>query len=439
MPKKNLNLWPVLLLTVLGAQTLEVDLATVRQLALENNPQMKLAEKSREKAQAQVKEARAALLPKVSAFSRYQRAWELPTIFFDNPAGPGKISFKMGSYHTLVSGVNIKQPLFVGGAVWTGYQMNKLNAQLVDLQSQATKENILMDAISAYWGYLFARSTVQVMEAALKTAQENLNQVKEFQAAGKSSDFDVLRAEVQVATYQPQVISARNNARLAESRLKMVMGLDETVTLVPRDSLVYRPNDWSGYSVDDLFRMAVENRPEAQQIDLQKSLAKKQLVLARSSLAPALQFATDYQYQGERDNSQFTKDDFFKSFNSSLSLSIPLFNGGEAHSKIQQAKIGIREVEDQEEAFLQGIRMEIESAYYTMKEAEEKVTAQEKLVEQAQEAFRLAKLRYAEGASTQLEVMNAELALDQARMTYQQSLLEYNLALSGLEKAVNQL
>jgi len=83
--------------------------------------------------------------------------------------------------------------------------------------------------------------------------------------------------------------------------------------------------------------------------------------------------------------------------------------------------------------------MEVEGAYFTMQEAEQKVAAQIKLVEQAQEAFRLAKLRYREGASTQLDVMNAELSLNQAQMTYQQSLFEYNLALAGLEKALNQL
>ncbi|MFQ6613330.1 MAG: TolC family protein [Fidelibacterota bacterium] len=429
----------MVLLSVTLAQSIELDLRQVRELALKNNSEIKLARKAVEKSGRQIEESRGKLLPTVSAFANYQRAWELPTIFFDNPNGPGKITFKMGSEHTLISGLNFQQPLYLGGAAWNGYQLSRLGKTMAELQAGSTRESVLLNATSAYFGLLFARSAVAVMETALQTAQENLKQVQEFKAAGKASDFDVLRAEVQVATYQPQVISARNNVRLAESRLRMVTGIDQQTELIIRDQLSYEPNSLVKQSVEDLYQLALEQRPEVGMITLRKTMAEKQLSLARAVQIPSLVFNTAYRYQGERQDSQFTKDDFFKSFNSSIAINIPLFNGLQTRAKIQTAKIGIREIEDQKEALLRNIRMEVEAAYFTMEEAEQKVTAQTKLVEQAREAFRLAKLRYREGASTQLEVMNAELALNQAQMTYQQSLFEYNLAQAGLEKALNQL
>ena len=88
---------------------------------------------------------------------------------------------------------------------------------------------------------------------------------------------------------------------------------------------------------------------------------------------------------------------------------------------------------------MDGIKLEVKNAYLTMREAEEKVSTQELTIDQAEEALRLAKLSYAEGASTQLDVLNANLSLKQAKMNYQQSLLEYNLALAGLKKAINEL
>ncbi len=428
-----------LLLTILTAQSIELDLETVRQLALQNNPQVKLSQKAIDKASQQVQEARGGLLPTVNAFANYQRAWELPTIFFDNPNGPGKISFKMGSEHTVMTGLTIQQPLYLGGAAWNGYKVSQLGKSMAETQARSTRESILLEATSAYLSLLFTRSVVSVIESALETAQENLKQVKEFRSAGKASDFDVLRAEVQVATYRPQVISARNNVRLAESRLRMVTGIDQSTELVIHDQLSYEPNSLIEQDVNDLFQLALERRPDIQLLELQKAVAEKQLSLARAAQSPAIFFKTAYQYQGERQDLNFTGNDFFKSFNSSLSLSIPVFNGFQTRAKIQKAKIGLREVDDHKEALLRGIRMEVEGAYFTMQEAEQKVAAQIKLVEQAQEAFRLAKLRYREGASTQLDVMNAELSLNQAQMTYQQSLFEYNLALAGLEKALNQL
>ncbi|NOZ75851.1 MAG: TolC family protein [FCB group bacterium] len=420
-------------------QSIELDLGKVRNLALKNNPDVKLAQKAIEKSGRQIQESRGGLLPTVSAFANYKRAWELPTVYFDNPNGPGKISFKMGSEHTFISGLNFQQPLFLGGAAWNGYQLSRLGKTMAELQANTTRESVLLNATSAYFSLLFARSSVSVMESALQTAKENLKQVQEFKAAGKSSDFDVLRAEVQVATYQPQVISARNNVRLAESQLRMVTGLDQNTELVIHDKLSYKPNSLVSRNVDDLYRMALERRPEVNMIYLRKTMAEKQLNLVQAAQSPALVFNTAYQYQGERQDFNFSKDDFFKSFNSSIGINIPLFNGLQTRAKIQQARISIRETDDQKEALLRGIRMEVEAAYFTAEEAEQKVIAQTKLVEQAREAFRLAKLRYREGASTQLEVMNAELLLNQAQMTFQQSLFEYNLALAGLEKAINQL
>jgi len=345
----------------------------------------------------------------------------------------------MGSENTVTAGLNLQQPIFLGGAAWNGYQMSKLGNKLAQNQEQTTRQSVLFDATGAYYSVLFTRSAVEVMETALETARENLKQVQEFRAAGKSSDFDVLQAEVQAASYQPQVISARNNARLAESRLRTVIGLDPSVELVINDKLTYEPSDLTKQDIDNIFNLALTNRPEVRSIKLQKSMAQRQLSLARAAYSPALIFQTAYQYQGQRNDLNFTGDDFNKSFNSSLSLSIPIFNGLQTSAKVQQAKIGLHEVDDQREALVRGIRMEVEGAYFTMQEAEEKVTAQIKLVEQAREAFRLAKLRYQEGASTQLEVMNSELVLSQAQMTHQQSLYEYNLALAGLQKALNQL
>jgi len=277
------------------------------------------------------------------------------------------------------------------------------------------------------------------MQSTLATAEENLKQVQEFLNAGKASDFDVLRAEVQVATIQPQVISAKNSARLAESRLRMVIGVDQSTILETSEKLMYAPSALLHQSLEEVYQQALDRRPEVQSLSFKKSMAQKQLQIARSSRLPSIMMQTAYQYQGQRNDFNFDNNDFIKSFNTSLAFSFPIFNGFQTRANVQKAKIGLGEVDDQQEALLRGIRMEVEGAYFTMQEAEEKVTAQTKLVEQATEAFRLASLRYQEGASTQLDVMNSELALSQAKMTYQQSLLEYNLALAGLEKALNQL
>jgi len=170
-----------------------------------------------------------------------------------------------------------------------------------------------------------------------------------------------------------------------------------------------------------------------------KKLAEKQVNLAKAKYSPSLVFGTAYQYQAFRDDFDFTTDDLVKSFNSSISLSIPIFSGFATKAKVQQAKIAVKEVDYQAESAIDGIKLEVKAAYFKMKEANENVQTQEKTIEQAKEALRLAELMYSEGASTQLDVLNANVALNQAKMNYQKSLYEYNVALANLKKAINQL
>jgi outer membrane protein TolC len=421
------------------AQRLELDLATAHELALKNNPDYRLSEESVRHSKAQITQARGGLFPAVDAFSQYQRAWELPTVVFDNPTGPGKIEFKMGTEHTLVYGVNFQQPLFAGGAIWSGYRMTKHGYNIAQSQHQAMRQNILLAVSSAYYGVLFSNSVVRVVEEALETAQENLEQVQTIREVGQASDFDVLRAEVAVANYRPLLVSARNNARLAKSQLRQIMGIEGDQEFIFTEELTYVNNIFSGQTVEGLVNVALKNRPEIDILKEQKQLAQRQLVLARSALLPNIMFGTSYQYQGLKDEFDFKQDDFFKSFNSTVSLNLPLFHGWQTRARIQTSKIGIRESEIQEKSLMDGLRLEVETAFFLIQEKEENVLTQIKIIDQAREALRLARLQYAEGGGTQLDVMNAETALNQSRMNYQQSLFEYNVAMAQLKKALNQL
>ena len=432
---------PLLLLfsaSVLSAQALELDLNTAQQIALESNDQYKIAQEAVNKAKAQVTEARGGMLPSLSAFSQYDRAWDLATVVFDDP-NFGPISFKMGTEHTIVYGLSFQQPLFLGGAVWSGYKMAKHGYNIAEASLTAARQDVLLQATSAYYGLLFSRSVVRVMEQAYATAQENLDQVETLRSVGSASDFDVLRAEVQVANLLPTLTSVKNGVKIAESQLLMVLGIEEQVKIVTLDSLAFLPNNYSDTTLDEFFDRALQNRSDIKIMEQQKSIMQKQVTLARSSFLPAVMFQTNLQYQGMKNEFDFSDDDVFRSSNSSISLSIPLFSGFKTAGKVQQAKAAVREADFQKDALYKMVRLEVETAYLAINEKEQSVMTQSKIIDQAEEALRLARLRYAEGLSTQLDVMNAESALNQARMNYEQSLFDYNIAVAQLKKALNEL
>jgi outer membrane protein TolC len=438
----------------LNAETINLDLNTARELALNNNPSLKLAQEGVAKSRAKVGEARSAFMPSLSAFGQYQHAWELQKTVMPNfikammvgmvpqttlDLMPDYMAVSFGMENTVAAGISLSQPIYTGGMIWNAYQMSKIGANISTSQLKVTEQKILCDVASAYYGVLFANSAAEVAEEGLHSAQQNLEQVQKFFEVGKASRFDVLRAEVQVANFTPMVISANNAKRLAESNLRVMLGVNDDVNFNYVEKLQYVETDLIDLTLDDLLTTAIKERPEVKMLSDQKKIAQKQVTLNQAAYLPTVAFGTSYQYTGQRNDIKFVSDDFYKSFNSSISLSIPIFNGFSTRTKVQQAKIAVKEIDYQAENALNGIKLEVKSAYYKLKEANENVQTQSKTIEQAKEALRLSELMYSEGSSTQLDVLNANVALNQAQMNYQKSLYEYNVALATLKKAVNQL
>jgi len=425
---------------LVNAQTMELNLEEAKNIALKNNPNVKIAREGVKKAKSQVVEARSSFMPSVNGFTSVQHAWELPTMVLNLPPEMGgQRKFKMGTENNIVYGFNLNQPLFTGGAIVNGYKMRKSAQKIAEANLISTEQNILNSVTTVYYSVLFAQSAVRVSKEALESTNKNLEQVKKFFNAGKASRFDVLRAEVQLANIKPMLVSSQNQLKLAKSQLCTILGIEKETEFIFSDKLEFVESNLIDMPIEQLINIALKNRPEMDMLNNQGEIASRQLSLAKANYMPSLILGTSYQYQGMRDDFDFSNDDFYKSFNSSLSLSIPLFTGFKNSSKIQQAKIGIKESNHQKESFSNKIELEVKTAFYKMKEAKENVSTQEKTIEQAKEALRLADLMYFEGSSTQLDVINANFALNQAKMNYQQSLFTYNVALSNLKKSINQL
>ncbi|MFA6744103.1 MAG: TolC family protein, partial [Candidatus Neomarinimicrobiota bacterium] len=352
---------------------------------------------------------------------------------------PEYLEMAFGLENVLIAGIQLQQPIYLGGTIRNGYNISKLGYNIAQLQFKSIEQNVLNELTSSYYRVLFTKSTLTVFQEALQSAEQNLEQVNKFYNVGKASNFDLLRAEVQVANTKPFVASAKNNFRLSESGLRMIMGIDESIELNFVEELELYYSELTIKSLEELMEIALISRPEIQMLNDQKSITKKQVSLSKASFLPTVVFGTSYQYQGMRNDLNFNSEDFNKSFNSSISISVPLFSGMKNSAKYQQAKIAVKETEHQAESLINSIKLEVKSAYYTMQEALEKVQTQQKTIEQAKEAQRLAHLMYSEGSSTQLDILNADLAVQQAQMNYQQSLFEYNVALANLKKAINQL
>jgi len=420
--------------------TLELSVA----IALEKNPEVRIAEKELDKAKAGIWEAYSALLPSLDASANFVHAWDLqttkiPNFLQDVLGGPDFLDFAMGLENTFTYGAMLTQPLFLGGAGIAGIQMADAVRDAAEDDLDSKRQNLIYQTADAFYGCLLARELVEVQTKALDQAEANLDLVLKRVDVGSASKFDRMRAEVEAANLKPAVISARNNYQAAMTGLRMILGLDKNTVIDLEGALEYVPDDYAGISLADLQAQAVKTRPELHALTSQKRMASKGVVLARSEFLPKLFFSTDYSFLGMRNDYKFTNDDFSKGFTSTLSLQIPLFRGFRTCKQYQKARLDYMITLDGEKLTRDGIAAEVEIGYNKFKESSEKYQAAKESISLAEEALRLANLMYEEGASTQLDVLSSQLALTQSRLNYASALHEYQMARYNLRRVTGLL
>jgi len=424
-------------------------------LALENNPDFQIAQRELVKARAAVTEAYSAVLPSLQGSVNFQHAWEIQQSTIPNflkfmlgPAAdlvpelkqmPDFVQISFGLENTFTYGLVLQQPLFLGGAGLAGIKIASAARRAAEHNMEMTKQELIYRSTQAFYSCLLAEELVEVQAQALEQAEANLEIVQKKYRAGSASGFDRMRAEVEAANLRPSLISARNGLKLALTNLRNILGFSETVDLELQGSLFYVDDEFAERGLNELRALAMEGRPEIAALEQQKTIARKSVALARSSFLPKVYFQTDYSFLAMRNDYNFQRDDFSKGFSSAISLQIPLFQGFRNAKQYQKAQVDVRIMVDTEKKIRDGISAEVEMAFHNFSEAREKYLSAAESVELAEEALRLANLTYEEGASTQLDVLNSNLALTRARMNTASSIFEYQMARYELRKVTGVL
>lgn len=433
-----------------GQEKLTLTLATSVDYALKHNPELKMAEKEVAKANAGIGEAFSSILPQLDASANFQHNWAIQSQTIPNflkpmlgpmasPGMPDFVKISFGLKNTFTYGAQISQPLFLGGAGIAGIQTAKAAKRAAQQNMEMKRQNLIQQTVNAFYSCLLAQNLIDVQEEALAQAKANLAVVEKKYNVGMASGFDKMRARVEVANLEPNLISAKNNRQAALTYLKNILGLRNDMEVKVSGKLTFSEDKFGNMSLRELQAMAQKNRPEILALSEQKNMTRKGITIARSNFLPKIFFQTDYSYLAMRNDLKFRQNDFSKGFTSTISLQIPLFHGFRSSRQYQKARIDFKMMQDSEKQLNDGIFAEVEVSLNKFNEARQKFLSAQQTVALAEEALRLANLMYDEGANTQLDVLNSRLALTQAKMNYISSLFEYQISRYQLRKATGTL
>jgi outer membrane protein TolC len=401
-------------------------------MALRQNPLFLATQEQEQQAKFQVRSAASSFLPTLNAqgtntLDEKLFSLEFPSLIPGQP--PQRISIDFTKNYQTALAFNL--PLFAGGRLVAGYKQANYNFQASRESVRLSEQETVFNVKSAFYGYLLAREFSAVADEALTLAEKFRDNVKNLYEVGMASKFDLLRSEVQVANLKPQAIRARNSVDVAELGLKTVLGIALETPVEIQGELVAPPLDAVSEAV---VEEALAERPELRQLDYQRRMAGEMLKIARGSMLPTIGIGGTYNLWS--DSLSFRKGSWQNYYAINLSITLPLFNGFEARAQIGQSKAVIRELDWTRKGLSDAIALEVRQAVLNRSQARETLLSQEKNVEQALEAVRIAELNYAEGLATSLDVSAAQVALRQARSNHSQALYDCVISEAQLEKAV---
>jgi outer membrane protein len=385
------------------------------------------------------KQAKAGLLPTFSTSYSYTRLGEKRTIkspaFEGFPGGGGAAELEIGSQDNYQWKGSITQPLFTGFALTTSLELAKLGIDQSKMDLELEKLDLALGVKEAYFNILRADKGVGVAEKAVKSLRSHLEVATNFYEVGMIPINDMLKAEVELANAQHDLIKAQNASQLARASFNNLLAKPINSKVEIEDILIYGPEnpDFRHY-----VNMALKNRPEIKTLEINSMQIDQQIKLAKSEYYPEIALTYDYIKEGDTPGVSGSLFHEPSTWQAILGFSWTVWDWGKTRSSVRQNESVKRQLVQTKKILEDGIRLEIKKAILGLQEAEKNIPTAKKAVQQAEENLRVSEERYKTHMTTSTEVLDAQTLLSQARMNYYNALYDHNLAKAMLLRAMGE-
>ncbi len=418
------------------ADTLYLTLDKALNVALSENPTIKVAEREIEKVDYSRKEAWAGLIPSISAEGSYNRNIRKPVMFLseDMAAGfGGSTTIEIGSDNSYSASVSAAVPLF-NMSLFRNIQMTEVQMKSALESARQSRINMVSEVKKAYFNCLLANDSYNVMHRSLQNARENYENTRQLFAQGAAAEYDVIRSEVQVRNLEPSLTEAKNGREVALWMLRILLGLERDVPVKFEENLM--AFNQLIEAMPSVPEQDISQNTDIRQLNIQELQLDKQFDLTRAQRFPTLSAFVNFQYQAQANHFQFNDYTWAKPVVAGLQLQIPVFNGFARHYQEKQVEISLEQLSFQRENVERQISVSLLNAHSAMEAAAEKVESGKVAVRQAERGYQIAQTRYETGVGTLLELNDAEVALTQSRLNLNQARFDFLAARADYEKVL---
>ncbi|KPJ60909.1 MAG: hypothetical protein AMJ46_04250 [Latescibacteria bacterium DG_63] len=394
------------------------------QLALANNKQVLIQKQEVEAMEGRVIQARAGALPILSGDTRYLRS--RGTMNFGGSEG---YTFDIDDSYVEAS-VSLLQPIYTAGRTGAALRAADAARGYARRNELAAMQDVVYQVKASFGGVLLAREMLDLAEDAVALAEAHLRNVEQLFEEGVASEYELIRARVQVAELTPERIRAKNELQRTLIVFRNTLGLSADEQVEPDGELAYKDVQ---VSTEEALELAKKNRHEIYAAKLYAKGMKAALDLAKADRFPSLSLAGNATLDTEEAT---LEPERWRSrmWTLALAVSVPMFDGLNTKGKIRQSKAEYEQALLYEAQMEDLVRLEVEQAVSRITETKELVQSQLVSVEQAQKGLDIANIRYENGIGTQLEVLDSQVALSRAKTNYFVSIFEQFMAVAEIER-----
>jgi outer membrane protein len=415
--------------------TRPLSLADSLNIALAQNATILKAKNDLEASYGIVVQTRAVALPQLVATGQYKDTE--PSAVESFPGGTNGVSSQPDQNWN--AGVQLIQTIYSGGKLMAAVRAAKVTKQQALAQYQTTLADTLLSVRLAYYDILLAAEQIGVNETSVNLLQKELDDQQHRYDAGTVPNFNVLRAKVSVANARPPLLQARNNYRIAKNNLSNLLGYNlprdiwENIPLNLTDGLDAAPYE---INLPNALQQALEKRPELLALRKTEELQDLNITDAASGYKPELQVFAGYTWFNAQFSPPVDLTHDINGWNVGGQVSWNIFDGLLTHGKVVQAKALYEKSKTAVDEEMRNVELEVRTTYSDFLEAQEVLESQKTVQEEAEESLREANARSDAGTGTQLDVLDAENQLTQARSTRVQALHDYDAARARFERAI---
>ena len=411
-----------------ATETLVLSRSQCIEVALQDNPTVKIADWEVKKVDYAKKEILASIFPSIDFTGAYQRSIELQTIRMD--FGGESQSLKMGSDNTWNLGFSASLPI-IAPSLWKAIDIS--NAQILSSleDARASRLDLVNQINKAYYALMLAVASKEVIQQNYDVALFNAELYKKQFDYGTASEYDVLRSSVQVKNIEPELLQSDIALKQCQLQLKVLMGISTEVEILPDTALKDLSEDMWSYPTEEDY--SLKDNTSLRSLEIQKSILSKNVTLKKFAWIPTLGASYNLSWTSLSNGSPFKNQQFNPYSYVGLALSVPIFSGGSKLYGLKQAQVQLKEIDLQKDYLVSSLNMQVDLAIDNINREAAQISTSKEGVNQAKKAYEIMQKSFEIGAASYLELRDAELANTTAQLAYLQAIYNYLVSSSELD------